>query len=258
MRVGTIIAVIVISTIILITGCVSLYTAVEDNNVNQVKILLEKGTNPNESYSVHRAAWKGNYEIVKLLVDKGADLNVKYLNKGPLVYAVWGKNNEIIKLLLDKGTNTDSAIYQAVNESNINVIQMLLDKGADLNRNIDGMPLISQYAFKGEYKTSNAEFIVTRGANVIDAIDRLEQEMVNHPNETAKYQLAITRLNRLKSLNVKASKSKPKESENTIHLNDGSEIRGAIVNQSRTNITVKTKYTTMTIEKKNIKEIKYK
>ncbi|HNR88175.1 MAG TPA: hypothetical protein PKM65_07530 [Spirochaetota bacterium] len=39
---------------------------------------------------------------------------------------------------------------------------------------------------------------------------------------------------------------------------DGSEIRGEIVNQNRTAITVKTKYTTMTIEKKNIREIKYK
>lgn len=46
--------------------------------------------------------------------------------------------------------------------------------------------------------------------------------------------------------------------ENVVFLNDGSEIRGEIVNQNRTSITVKTKFATMTIEKKNIKEIKYK
>lgn len=45
---------------------------------------------------------------------------------------------------------------------------------------------------------------------------------------------------------------------NIIYMVDGSEIRGEIVNQNRTAITVKTKYTTMTIEKKNIREIKYK
>lgn len=46
--------------------------------------------------------------------------------------------------------------------------------------------------------------------------------------------------------------------QNVISLIDGSEIRGEIISQNRTKITVRTKYTTMTIEKKNIKEIKYK
>ncbi len=47
-------------------------------------------------------------------------------------------------------------------------------------------------------------------------------------------------------------------SENVVHLNDGSNIRGKILNQDRSSITIQTKYTTMKIEKKNIKEIKYK
>ena len=44
----------------------------------------------------------------------------------------------------------------------------------------------------------------------------------------------------------------------TIFLNDSSRIVGKIIKQTRTHVTVKTKYTTITIHKNNIKSMKYK
>jgi|GEM_PF-1600802 len=54
------------------------------------------------------------------------------------------------------------------------------------------------------------------------------------------------------------SPDKSAPADKVVYLTDGSEIRGEIVSQTRTAVTVKTKYATMTIEKKNIREIKYK
>jgi hypothetical protein len=44
----------------------------------------------------------------------------------------------------------------------------------------------------------------------------------------------------------------------TIILADGSRIVGRIVSQTRTTVTVQTRYTTMTIDKSKISEMKYK
>ena len=41
-------------------------------------------------------------------------------------------------------------------------------------------------------------------------------------------------------------------------MNDGSELRGEIVSQNRKSVTLKTRHATMIIEKKNIREIRYK
>ncbi|MCU0849562.1 MAG: hypothetical protein MUD12_16890 [Spirochaetes bacterium] len=50
----------------------------------------------------------------------------------------------------------------------------------------------------------------------------------------------------------------PGSTEHVVYMKDGSIIRGAIINQDRASITIKTNYMTMKIEKAKIQEIKYK
>jgi preprotein translocase subunit YajC len=53
----------------------------------------------------------------------------------------------------------------------------------------------------------------------------------------------------------------PEDTENTgttVYLHDGGMLVGRILSQDETRVTIKTKYTTMTIEKEKIKEIKHK
>ncbi len=52
--------------------------------------------------------------------------------------------------------------------------------------------------------------------------------------------------------------TKPVKKTQIILLTDGSRMVGEIIKQTRTSITVKTKYTTMTIQKDKVKEILYK
>jgi hypothetical protein len=48
------------------------------------------------------------------------------------------------------------------------------------------------------------------------------------------------------------------EGNQTILMNDGSKIVGKIISQTRTQVTVQTKYSTITLDKDKISEMKYK
>ncbi|KAL5359318.1 hypothetical protein BJX96DRAFT_183666 [Aspergillus floccosus] len=70
---------------------------------------------------LHYAADNGHQEVVKLLLDKGADPNTKNSSNG---------HQEVVKLLLDKGATPLD--YAAVN-GHQKIVNLLLEKGADLN-----------------------------------------------------------------------------------------------------------------------------
>ncbi|XP_069103298.1 putative ankyrin repeat protein RF_0950 [Argopecten irradians] len=52
-----------------------LYTAVLEQNVDKVQILLETGADPNTDHALEKAVDKCNLDIVTLLIDNGADVN---------------------------------------------------------------------------------------------------------------------------------------------------------------------------------------
>ncbi len=111
--------------IVLINGCArTLYSAVEDGNIEEVRAMLKAGTNINNmngpfensiNAALYRAAWKGRIDIVELLLDKGADVNSIGGGDGrtPLLAAAEGSHSDIIKLLISKGANLDMAISKA-------------------------------------------------------------------------------------------------------------------------------------------------
>ena len=87
------------------------------------------------------AVLRNNLDMVKVLLDKGADLSVA-TNEGftPLMFAVQNNNLDMVKVLLDKGADLSAANNQgftplmfAVLRNNLDMVKVLLDKGADLS-----------------------------------------------------------------------------------------------------------------------------
>jgi len=105
-----------------------LIEAIDTRNMELIKNILDKGTDPNilgrdgssvltwlisiARYDTMRKLRDNSIpidshipKIVKLLLDKGADPNIKYLGKTPLMLAIEARSFEIVKLLLEKGAN---------------------------------------------------------------------------------------------------------------------------------------------------------
>lgn len=104
-----------------------LFLAIEKNNVEIVRLLIEKGANVNEHFNssdqteelsnltpLHHAIMKGcSLEIIELLIQKGADIDALYREKDskdgmsvtPLFLAYLTEWEELIQLLLEYGAN---------------------------------------------------------------------------------------------------------------------------------------------------------
>ncbi|HOS41754.1 MAG TPA: ankyrin repeat domain-containing protein [Spirochaetota bacterium] len=181
---------------------------------------------------LQKATVDGDIKQVEALINKGADVNEIGGRVTPLWLAIaYNVSIDIIRLLLDKGADPNGTggdlsrrpIHLAVDKGNANVVKLLLDRGADVS-------------FLNSQGLTPLKMAEERGQTVIARLLRDAEE----------------------SQYKKLSADKSGKKENVIILKDGSEIRGEIVSQTRTAVTVKTKYATMTIEKKNIREIKYK
>ncbi|KAJ5169200.1 uncharacterized protein N7482_004794 [Penicillium canariense] len=138
-----------------ISGRAPLHYAAEIGHIEIVKLLLDKGADPNinEVHSgrtpLYYAAEKGYNEVVKLLLDKGANPNTNEVRDGrtPLHCAVGKGYNEVVKLLLDKGANPNSKdrskiirvvwtpLYYASVIGHNEMVKQLLDEGFDPNIN---------------------------------------------------------------------------------------------------------------------------
>ena len=85
----------------------ALYLAAEQNNIEGVKFLLQKGANPNIARQIGTtplccAAINGNAEIAKLLLDHDANINVKTRFKNtPLYFAASQGQHEVLEVLVE-------------------------------------------------------------------------------------------------------------------------------------------------------------
>ena len=90
-------------------GEIELYEAVEQNDFDEVKRLLDLGANPNtddnDSTSVLMIACiEGYFEIAELLIDRGADVNAKDEDGNTALYfATLEENEDLIELLRANG-----------------------------------------------------------------------------------------------------------------------------------------------------------
>lgn len=128
--------------------------AVETDNINVLKLLLQKGFNPNTiNYKyetlLYIAASHGNYEMDKLLLEyeHRTQLSQEYHNLKPssdqleikklFIATQTGEIEKVRELLEDANINLDvedkerkTLLYHAVENGHTNIVELLLQKGA--------------------------------------------------------------------------------------------------------------------------------
>jgi ankyrin repeat protein len=123
----------------------SLRQAALDGKIDEVKQLLEAGTNVNAPNAEGRnalmsAAFNGHSGIVLTLLDSGAALERRDLvGRTALFYASTGPFPETVKILLDKGAEPNivdseehfSPLMFAASEGNLEVVRILMEYKAD-------------------------------------------------------------------------------------------------------------------------------
>ena len=113
---------------------------IKKNNLDNVRLLLEAKTNPNNSYyseyPIYTAAKANNFEILKLLYEYGAKLDKGFYSE--LYEAVKNKNTEMAQFLIDKGArvnyqdsiNNNTILYMSLKNNMYNISAQLIAKGA--------------------------------------------------------------------------------------------------------------------------------
>jgi len=127
-------------------GSIIISRAVQNGNIEIVRLLLDNGANPNvigtvsSDHPLTNAIEKGNLEMVKLLIDKGANVNARNsIGSSPLRSAISEGNIEMVKLLVDRGVNINNSdrygtpFPAAAQAQNIELLRFLLERGANIN-----------------------------------------------------------------------------------------------------------------------------
>ena len=152
----------------------SLLVAVTSGDIEQVKSLFSKETDPNaRNAALQEACSVGELEIVKLMIENGADINAKN-SRGdtPLHLAARSGQKDISELLIDKGADINAKHNQggtplasAVDGGHRDVAELLLDNGADVNvKGNTGRSILYFACQRGNKEI--AELLIDNGADV--------------------------------------------------------------------------------------------
>jgi ankyrin repeat protein len=116
-----------------------LYFAVDANNTDLVKLLVEAGADVNAGSwpPLCQAVDKNNTAIAEYLIDHGANVNYPK-DWGPLQQAPYVSNNiEMVKLLLARGADINAGPWPALDvsiwEERKDIFDLLIQRGADVN-----------------------------------------------------------------------------------------------------------------------------
>lgn len=113
---------------------------IKKGNVENVKLLLEAKTNPNNSYyseyPIYTAAKANSFEIVKLLYEYGAKLDRGFYSE--LYEAVKNNNPEMAQFLIDNGSRVNyqdsvtnnTILYMSLKNKMYDISAQLIAKGA--------------------------------------------------------------------------------------------------------------------------------
>ncbi len=175
-------------------GATALTFAADKSRVEAVKLLLERGANPNAEDSFYGstpfywAIFKGNTEIIRFLLDHGADIS----KPDALFAAAQSGNNEVVRIMLEKGAagadavagwanqnknkelfilimkitklgseTLSSALLQATVDKNDSLVRELVNAGAVMPVVKEEKDRSSEFAkYKGVYKTKELSTII--------------------------------------------------------------------------------------------------
>lgn len=106
-----------LASTIFLTACSPLLSAARNNNIAEVRQLLDSGADVNENFrgetALVYASVQGNTAIAKLLLDRGASIDASMgYGLTPLVYAVDHGHTDLAQLLIERGANVDGAVVK--------------------------------------------------------------------------------------------------------------------------------------------------
>jgi ankyrin repeat protein len=202
-------------------SCAEMLTAIQEGGYELVEGLVGKcpdvnGRDSNGRSALHWASWKDHAQIVRLLLEKGANPNARDGDgKTPLM----GANREVAKLLLEKGAEVEArdveyntALLWALNyyedvahvykerifarrkpaertplnpEEKLEVVKIILDNGADINaKSARGATALSNA--RRPVDTTIAQFLLEKGADVNSAVSSAGPDIYLHSGEFAR------------------------------------------------------------------------
>ncbi|MEI8289074.1 MAG: ankyrin repeat domain-containing protein [Verrucomicrobiota bacterium] len=158
---------------------ITLFLAVQQQQVSVVKFLLEHGANPNIHFPagnseapLHIAARLGNVEAAKLLLAHGAHVNELEQNGWtPLQCAVSGTSKGMIELLFTNGASVQNAhgwtVFQiwSLGAGDTNIAVILLAHGANINAKDHEGKIALHFAVQ-QGTLQSVEWLLKNGAEV--------------------------------------------------------------------------------------------
>jgi biopolymer transport protein ExbD len=130
---------------------IPIFNSISQNDVEVIKNYIALGKNVNLKIKsngktmLHVAVESDNLEIVKLLIDAGASINAKdKIGRTPIMLIDLSEENSsgIIKLLIGKGANLNiqnkdednqTLLMSACDDDNLEIVKLLLESGANPN-----------------------------------------------------------------------------------------------------------------------------
>ena len=127
---------------------------------------------------LHYAVFMNDLERVKLLIEKGADVNVRDNSDiTPLIVAADNNNFELVKFFVENGAEVNvqdedgfTAVFYAALHGNLEMVQCLIEKGADItinSRNRLDYTVLHCAAHSGNLKL--VQWLVNQGVSVSES-----------------------------------------------------------------------------------------
>lgn len=155
-------------------GCQSIQVAARKGDLKEVERQLAQGVNVNSrtfrmrTAALHEAASEGRVEIVKLLLEKGANPDI--LDEGsttPLAYAACGGHVEVMEILIAHGADPAQrrVMELAAMGGHIEPVEVLLEHGVDIN--VKGTDEATGLIVAVSHRRRElVKFLLSRGADV--------------------------------------------------------------------------------------------